>query len=110
LPYASRARTEYRAQAAYVDSGERDDAGRVFFQRWYDDAEVARLVGSVPGVQLVESSVVGLRPDLNGLYTRTFPLLVPAGWLFGLVARERRGPGGDVVRLVLRRLPAESSP
>lgn len=110
LPYATRAWVEYRERAAYVDSGERDDAGRAFFQRWYDDAEVARLVGAVPGVELVESTVVGLRPDLNALYTRTFPLLVPAGWLFGLLARERRGAGGDVVRLVLRRLPAEGSP
>ncbi len=110
LPYARAARVEYRRRAAYVDSGERDEAGQVFFQRWYDDAEVARLVASVPTVELVESSVVGLRPDLNALYTRTFPRHVPCGWLFGLVARERHGPDGDVIRLVLRRQPDAGAP
>lgn len=110
LPYARSAWVEYRRRAAYVDSGERDEVGQAFFQRWYDDGEVARLVGSVTGLELVESSVAGLRPDLNALYTRTFPLLVLFGWLVGLVARERRGPDGDVVRLVLRRRPDAGPP
>lgn len=103
LPYARERWTEYRESAVYVDHGERDEQGRAFFQRWYDDASVERLVSSVDAVELVESSVVGLRPNLNALYTRTFPLLVPLGPLYGLLAGERDGPGGDVVRLVLRR-------
>jgi len=44
-----------------------------------------------------------LQPNLNALYTRTFPLLVPLGPFFGLVARRREGPGGDVVRLTFVR-------
>jgi SAM-dependent methyltransferase len=105
LPYAREAWIEYRETAAYVDSGERDGDGRAFFQRWYDDVEVSRLVSSVPGVQLVDSSIARLQPNLNALYARTFPFLIAFGWLYGLLARERRGPGGDVVRLTLRRLP-----
>lgn len=103
LPYARERWTEYRASAAYVDHGERDDQGRAFFQRWYDDASVERLVGGIEAVELVESSVVGLRPNLNAFYARTFPLLVPLGPVYGLLAGERHGPDGDVVRLVLRR-------
>ncbi len=105
LPYATDARIEFRDRAAYVDNGERDEGGRVFFQRWYDDAEVSRLVGSHSAAELVESSVVRLQPNLNALYVRTFPFSMLFGWLYGFLARERRGTGGDVVRLVVRRLP-----
>ena len=41
--------------------------------------------------------------DWNAAYARTFPLLVPLGPAFGLLARERRGPGGDVIRLLFSR-------
>ena len=44
-----------------------------------------------------------LEPNLNDLYTRTFPLLVPLGLLFGLLARRHDGPDGDVIRLTFRR-------
>jgi SAM-dependent methyltransferase len=103
LPYAPEAYVEYRKAPAYVDHGERDDLGQVFFQRWYDHGAVERLTASAPALTLVESSVVRLQPNLNTAYVRTFPLLVPLGPAYGLLARERRGPGGDVVRLLLER-------
>jgi SAM-dependent methyltransferase len=103
LPHAPEAHVEYRKVPAYVDHGERDELGRAFFQRWYDADAVARLTESVPALELVESSVVRLQPNLNAAYTRTFPLLVPLGPTFGVLARERRGPGGDVVRLLFTR-------
>ena len=48
--------------------------------------------------------MVRLSPNLNTAYVRTFPLLVPLGPFYGLLARERLGEGGDVVRLILRRV------
>ena len=102
LPYAPRSRVEYRKGAAYVDHGERDAAGRAFFQRWYDDDALGALQAAVSELELVERSVTGLRPNLSAAYTRTFPLLVPLGPLFGALARERQGEG-DVVRLLFRR-------
>ncbi|MCY7301552.1 MAG: class I SAM-dependent methyltransferase [Thermoleophilia bacterium] len=99
LPYAPDAYIEYRKAPAYVDHGERDDVGRVFFQRWYDDAAVQRLVSECAGLELVDSSIVRLQPNLSAAYIRTFPLLIPLGPAYGLLARERRGLGGDVVRL-----------
>jgi len=103
LPYAPKAYVEYRKAPAYVDHGERDDLGQVFFQRWYDGGTVERLIASAPALEVVESSVVRLQPNLNTAYVRTFPLLVPLGPAYGLLARERRGPGGDVIRLLLTR-------
>lgn len=103
LPFARAAWVEHRAAATYADHGERDAEGRVFFQRWYDEPAVARLAGAVARLELVEWSVAGMQPNLNAAYTRTFPLLVPLGPAFGLLARERRGPAGDVVRVLLRR-------
>jgi SAM-dependent methyltransferase len=103
LPYAPEAHVEYRKAPAYVDHGERDDLGRAFFQRWYSAASVARLIEAVPALELVELSVVRLQPNLNAVYTRTFPLLVPLGPVFGVLARERLGLGGDVVRLLFTR-------
>jgi SAM-dependent methyltransferase len=103
LPYAPVARIEYRTAPVYVDEGEQDDLGRAFFQRWYDDDAVTRLAAAVPSLELVESSVARLQPNLNAAYARTFPLLVPLGPFFGLLARERRGAGGDVIRLLFTR-------
>jgi SAM-dependent methyltransferase len=101
LPYAANAWVEYRDAPAYVDHGSLD--GRYFFQRWYDDDALAALLGSVPVLRVAHRSVVRLQPNLNALYNRTFPLLTPLGPLFGVLARERQGPGGDVVRLLLER-------
>jgi SAM-dependent methyltransferase len=101
LPYARAYREDWRDAPAYADQGGAD--GRHFFQRWYDNARVARLVASAPALELVSSQISRLEPNLNELYTRTFPLLVPLGPLFGLLARREDGPGGDVIRLTLRR-------
>ncbi|MDH4178304.1 MAG: methyltransferase domain-containing protein [Thermoleophilia bacterium] len=103
LPHALEPRIEYRASATYVDEGEHDAEGRAFFQRWYDDAAVDSLLEAVGSVVLRERSVASLSPNLGAMYTRTFPLLVPLGPFFGLLARERHGPDGDVVRLLLER-------
>jgi SAM-dependent methyltransferase len=103
LPYARSAWVEYRSSSAYVDEGERSTTGGAFFQRWYDDADLERLVGDVPAVRVARRDVVRLAPNLNALYTRTFPALVPLGPFYGLLARERRAEDGDVVRLLLER-------
>jgi SAM-dependent methyltransferase len=103
LPYARDAWMEYRSTSAYVDEGDRNTAGRAFFQRWYDDAAIDDLVAAVRVVDVVERDVARLSPNLNAAYARTFPLLVPLGPFYGLLARERVGDGGDVVRLILRR-------
>jgi SAM-dependent methyltransferase len=101
VPYASRARVEYRDTPAYVDHGA--TRGRYFFQRWYDGAALESLLAATPELRVADRSVVRLQPNLNALYNRTFPLLVPLGPFFGLLARERAGPDGDVVRLLLER-------
>jgi SAM-dependent methyltransferase len=101
LPHAAGYREDWRDSPVYADQGATAD--RHFFQRWYDDARVERLVAAAPALELVSSSLSRLEPNLNDLYTRTFPLLVPLGPLFGVLARRRDGPGGDVVRLTFRR-------
>ena len=106
LPYASAYREDWRDAPVYADQG--DAEGRHFFQRRYDDARVERLVSAAPGLELVSSRVSRLEPNLNEFYTRTFPLLVPLGPFFGLLARRRDGPGGDVVRLTFRRRATEA--
>jgi SAM-dependent methyltransferase len=103
LPYARTAWVEYRSTSAYIDEDDRSTAGRAFFQRWYDDAEIERLVGGVAAVQVARRDVVRLAPNLNAAYARTFPALVPLGPVYGVLARERRDPEGDVVRVLLER-------
>jgi SAM-dependent methyltransferase len=103
LPYAPVARDEYRDAPTYVDHGTAPE-GRWFFQRWYDEDRVERLAASIPALRLAHRDVAGMRPNLSAAYTRTFPLLVPLGLAYGLLARERVGPGGDVVRLVFERV------
>jgi SAM-dependent methyltransferase len=101
LPYAQVEREDWRDAPAYADQG--SAGGRHFFQRWYDGARVDRLAAAAPPLELVSSSVSRLQPNLNALYTRTFPLLVPLGPIFGLLARRRDGPDGDVIRLTFTR-------
>jgi SAM-dependent methyltransferase len=108
LPYARSYREEWREHDLYAEGEER--GGRYFFQRWYDDRRVEQLVSAVPALEVVSRRVVRLQPNWNSAYTRTFPLLVPLGPFFGLLAREREGPGGDVVRLTLVRAPNETKP
>jgi SAM-dependent methyltransferase len=97
LPYAPTYREEWRDTPVY--SAHEPVAGRHFFQRWYDAAHVDELVAAVPALDLVSREVVRMQPNWNAAYTRTFPWLLPLGPLFGLIAREREGAGGDVVRL-----------
>jgi len=101
LPHARAYREDWRDAPVYADQG--GAGGRHFFQRWYDAARVERLVAAAPGLELVSSQASRLEPNLNDVYTRTFPLLVPLGPLFGVLARRVDGPGGDVIRLTFRR-------
>jgi SAM-dependent methyltransferase len=99
LPYATRSRVESKGKLVYGNDPEQAP-GHHFFQRWYDDAHVDELVAAVPALELVSREVVRMQPNWNAAYTRTFPWLLPLGPVYGVIARERRGPGGDVVRLV----------
>ena len=99
LPHAQRYREDWRDAPVYADRGA--SGGRYFFQRWYDPARVDRLVAAAPALDLVRRETVRLQPNWNAAYVRLFPWLVPLGPLYGLLARERRGPDGDVVRLTL---------
>jgi ubiquinone/menaquinone biosynthesis C-methylase UbiE len=101
LPFAREYREDWRDAPVYADQGGVSE--RHFFQRWYDDARVERLVAAAASLELVSSCVSRMEPNLNEAYTRVFPWLVPLGPFFGLLARRREGPGGDVVRLTFRR-------
>ncbi len=101
LPYAETYREDWRDAPMYVAHEPVD--GRYFFQRWYDDAHLDTLVAAVPALELVSREVVRMEPNWNAAYTRTFPLLLPLGPVYGLIARERKGAGGDVARLAFVR-------
>jgi SAM-dependent methyltransferase len=101
VPHASSYREDWRDTPVYADH--HGAAGPYFFQRWYDEASLEKLAATAPSLELVSSSVGRLQPNLNALYTTTFPLLVPLGPLFGLLARRVDGPAGDVVRLTFRK-------
>jgi SAM-dependent methyltransferase len=101
LPHAAAHREDWRDAPVYAAQG--GSPGRHFFQRWYDPARLERLAAAAPDLELVSSCASRMEPNLNELYTRTFPLVVPLGPLFGLLARRVEGPGGDVVRLTFRR-------
>lgn len=96
LPHAPAAYDEHRDRPLYGG----DDT---FFQRWYDDAALEELTASVPALRLQGKRVARLQPNLNAAYNRLFPWLVPLGPFFGLLAREREGPDGDIVRLTFVR-------
>jgi SAM-dependent methyltransferase len=98
LPYAREARDEWRDRPLY---GEGESPA--FFQRWYDDRRLDALVAAAPELREAHRSVVRLAPNWQPLYDRFFPWLVALGPLYGLLARERHDPGGDVVRIVLDR-------
>jgi SAM-dependent methyltransferase len=101
VPYAKAYREDWRDEPAFVDHGA--VGGRYFFQRWYDDARLDRLIGSAPGLELVSREVVRMQPNWNEAYVRAFPWLVPLGPFFGLLGREVQGVGGDVARLAFIR-------
>jgi hypothetical protein len=46
-----------------------------------------------------------MTPNWHALFLRAFPWLIALGPLFGLLAVEREGPPGDVVRMTLERSP-----
>ena len=102
MPYAETAREDWVDAPKYVDHGAGEE-GKHFFQRWYDDASIERLLDAVPELELRHRDVVRLQPNWQPLYSRLFPWLIVLGPFYGLLAREKRGPGGDVVRLVLER-------
>ncbi len=98
LPYAREARDEWRDAPLYGEG-----TGPSFFQRWYDEGRVERLLAAAPTLRLVRRSVVRLAPNWQAHYDRLFPWLVALGPVYGLLAREVEGPDGDVIRLVLER-------
>jgi SAM-dependent methyltransferase len=101
LPFSPEAFDEYRPDALY--GTQRHDERGFFFQRHYDWERVAALVAAVPQLRTRALDVAGLRPDLDACYEKTFPLLVPLGPIFFLLARKRR-KGGTIVRVVLERV------
>lgn len=101
VPYADRYREDWRDEPMYGAQEPVD--GRYFFERWYDDDRLRKLVGAAPGLRLVSSRISRMDPNWHLLYLRTFPWLLPLGPLFGVLAREREGPPGDVARLTLER-------
>jgi SAM-dependent methyltransferase len=101
MPYAAEYHEDWRDQPVY--GGQAAVDGRYFFERWYDEARLGQLVAAVP--ELVERGrrVARMVPNWHRLFLRAFPWLLPLGPLFGLIAVEREGPAGDVVRLTLER-------
>lgn len=100
LPHALKSWDEFRDHPLYADHGPAPN-GRYFFQRWYDAAAVDRLLAAVPSLEQRSRRVARLQPNLNDWYNRYFPWLVPFGPFFGLLARERDDPAGDVICLTL---------
>lgn len=97
VPHSRDYREDWRDKPAYVDHGA--IGGRYFFQRWYDEERLDRLVAAAPEVELVSRDIVRMQPNWNEAYVRAFPWLMAFGPLFGLLGRERADPDGDVARL-----------
>ena len=102
LPYAERYFEDWRDAPVYGDQEAVD--GRYFFERWYDDERVTALVSHVPQLRLDNRRVVRMAPNWHRAYARCFPWLIVLGPFYGLLGRERTGPPGDVVRLVMTRV------
>jgi SAM-dependent methyltransferase len=102
LPYASRYHEAWRERPLYGDQPPGPD-GRYFFERWYDEEHVTALVAAAPALRLDHRRVVRMVPNWQRAYARWFPWLIALGPFYGLLGRERSGPPGDVVRLVLTR-------
>lgn len=107
LPYAPTAWDEYRTGATYAE--EARESGGYLFQRWYDAARVDRLLAEAPDLEPIRREVVRLQPNLNALYTRAFPWLVPLGPFYGVLARQIRDPAGDVVCVLLKKIAQPAS-
>ncbi len=93
LPHAPAFRIEYRRGSAYVDQVSATSWGSVFFQRWYDDAEVERLVAAVPAVELVERRRRAALAEPQHCLHPGLPAPRPARAFFGLLARGAVGTG-----------------
>jgi SAM-dependent methyltransferase len=104
LPYAERYREDWRDQPVYGEQRPGPN-GRYFFERWYDNARLERLLAAAPELRVFERHIVRMQPNWHLLYQRWFPWLIALGPLYGLLGRERTGPPGDVVRLSLERAP-----
>ena len=102
-PFAEEYGEDWRDAPVYGDQEATD--GRYFFERRYDEEALERLFAGAPDLTPVHRDVVSMSPDLDALYTRTFPWLVPFGLLFGLFARERSGPPGGIARVTLVKKP-----
>ena len=100
VPFAAEYREDWRDRPLYAAEGE---GGRYFFERWYDAAQLDRLVAAAPVCE-VSRELVRMEPNWNQRYNRSFPRLLPLGPVFGFLGREVVGPGGDVARLVLERV------
>ena len=99
LPYAESYSEHWRDEAVYGAAGA--EARRHFFERWYDEARVRKLLEAVSDARVVSSRVSRLVPNSHRLYMRAFPWLIPLGPLFGVLAWERIGPPGNVIRLTI---------
>jgi SAM-dependent methyltransferase len=99
MPYADEYHEDWRDRPVYAGEAEGD---RYFFERWYDEEHLDRLVGSAP-VREVSRELVRMEPNWNQRYNTTFPRLLPLGPFFGLLGHEVRGPGGDIARVILER-------
>jgi SAM-dependent methyltransferase len=103
LPYAAEYHEDWRDEPVY---GEQEAVnGRYFFERWYDDERLERLLEAVPELAERDRRIARMTPNWHRLYLRTFPWLIALGPFYGLLAVERQGPPGDVVRLTLERRP-----
>lgn len=101
LPYAERYFEDWRDEPLYGSQEAVD--GRYFFERWYDEAHLEELIAAVPGLRLAGRRVTRLVPNWHRMYARAFPWLIALGPLYGVLAVEREGPPGDVVRLTFER-------
>jgi SAM-dependent methyltransferase len=106
MPYADRYREDWRGHPVYGE-GRSAERGCYFFERSYDEARVRRLIESVPELYLVASGVSRMSPNWHRLYLRAFPWLIALGPFYGILARRRDGPPGDVVRVTLARRGGE---
>jgi SAM-dependent methyltransferase len=102
VPYSDRYREDWRDVPMYGDQPAVD--GRYFFERWYDDDRLRALAQAAPGLRLLSTRISRMAPNWHLLYLRAYPWLLPLGPFFGVLARERVGPPGEVARLTFERL------